>query len=114
MATPAEQASAIVLVPVVDEDFTAGQGAAEINVHFNAGAGQYQLAYFWIDGEETFKNTNTKKWQFDGDGGLGQIELDGVFLNRFLTELTANQRGSGGPVACVLGVSSSCFLELVE
>ena len=109
-----DQASSIVLVPVVDEDFTAGQGATEINVHFNPAASQYQLAYFWIDGEETFKNTNTKNWQFDGDGGLGQIELDGIFLNRFLTELTSNQRGSGGTVACVLGVSSTCFLELVE
>ena len=108
-----DQRTSIILVPVVDALFTDDTGTTDVNVYFNAAAGQYQLAYFWLDGEMTFVNTAAGNWKFAGDGGQGQVELSGVFLSRFLTELTANPR-SGGTIACVPGVSFACFLELIE
>ncbi len=70
------------------------------------------LAYYWIDAALTFQDLSAPNWKFDSP--IGQAEIEGVFLGPFLTELQAQSSGSGGTVACVFGVSTSCFLELIK
>ena len=102
----------MVLIPVADQDFAGGQGSSTVDVHFSPAAGQYKLADFRLDAELTFQNTQSNKWKFIGP--QGQLELAGVFLSPFLTELTSNTGGSGGTVARVAGQSPGCFLELIR
>lgn len=108
------QDSSVVLLPVIEGDFTSNQGAQIVDVDFVPAAGQYRLAYFWLDAEETFVNTSAGNWQFQSDTGQGQAEITGVFLGPVLTELNDVPQGSGGTVACVVGVSTGCFLQLID
>ena len=105
------QASAVELLPVMRDPFQDTPGSTNTDVWFDAAAGQYELAYFWLDTERTF-DTSSKNWRWWGPAG--QIEIYGVYLGPFLTELTLDGDGSAGTVACVLGVSSGCFLELTQ
>ena len=82
----------------------------DVPVYFEAG--QYTLAYYWIDAALTFQDLTAPNWKFDSP--IGQAEIEGVFLGPFLTELQPQSTGSGGTVACVFGVSTSCFLELIK
>ncbi len=106
-----DQRTAVVLIPVMDLDFTTLSGLEpDVPVYFQAS--QYTLAYYWIDALLTFQDLSAPNWKFASPAG--QAEIAGVFLGPFLTELQAQSTGSGGTVACVFGVSTSCFLELIK
>ncbi|MCZ6706455.1 MAG: Tad domain-containing protein, partial [Chloroflexi bacterium] len=108
-----DQNTSVVLIPVTTLLFTEGQGSSTVDIYFDGDALQYELAYFWLDAERTFADTDANRWKFDGP--QGQIEIEGVFLSPFLTELIRNDgSGSGGTVACVAGQSQGCFLELIR
>ena len=106
-----DQRTSVVLIPVMDLDFTTLSGLEpDVPVYFQAG--QYTLAYYWIDAALMFQDLSAPNWKFDSP--IGQAAIEGVFLGPFLTELQAQSTGSGGTVACVFGVSTSCFLELIK
>jgi Flp pilus assembly protein TadG len=108
------QATSVVLIPVVDQDFTTTSGGQIIDIHLDPASDQYKLAYFWLDAEQTFVNTSTGNWKFDTDGGgQGQMQIEGIFLSQFLTELSSIP-GSGDIVACRLGLSTNCSILLVD
>lgn len=107
------QDTAIVLVPITVQDFTNISGGTMVDIYRNGQTSQYQLAYFWVDAEETFDNTNVNNWQFAG-GAQGQGEIQGVFITSYLTELTPRAGGGSGSVPCVIGQSIGCFLQLVD
>ena len=72
-------------------------GNTTVDVYSNA-AGEYMLAYFWLDGDRTF-DTSKNNWKFWGPQGHADVE--GVFLAEHYTELSYNNDdGSGGIVEC--------------
>jgi hypothetical protein len=106
-----DSGTSIVLVPVIKTDFLNLNGKTTVEVYSNW-AGEYMLAYFWLDGERTF-DTSKSNWKFWGPQGHADVE--GVFLAPHYTELSYNNDdGSGGIVECTIGESTSCFAQLVD
>ena len=103
--------TSVVLVPVIETDFLNLNSKTTVDVYDNA-AGEYMLAYFWLDGERTF-DTSKQNWKFWGP--QGQADIEGVFLSPHFTLLSAqDDGGSGGIVQCTAGESMSCFAQLVD
>jgi len=107
------QDTAVVLVPITVQDFTSISGGTMVDIYRNGQTQQYQLAYFWVDAEQTFENVNVNQWKFAG-GAQGQGEIEGVFITSYLTELTPQASSGSGSVPCVIGESIGCFLQLID
>jgi hypothetical protein len=119
------QDTAVVLIPITEEDFTDTQGLTVVNVDDNQFGPEapYLLAFFWIDRDLTFDMTgNNWKYLDTGGGGgpgggQGQAVISGTFIIEHPTTLgAAPGSGSGGLVDCNPSLDSTlqCFVQLVE
>lgn len=77
------QATAVILVPIIVEDFTLLNGTKTINVYKDGNV--YMLAYFWIDGNATYENPATGDWD-SATNPKGAIW--GRFIDNVPTQLT--------------------------
>jgi len=108
------QATAVALMPVVDEDLQDNQGNIPVTVHDQGSLRPYLLAMFFIDADRTFDDTTANKWKFAG-GGQGQGEIHGVFLVDSPSTLgTPPGSGLGGVVNCEPDDFVLCFVQLVD
>ncbi|PZC44208.1 MAG: Flp pilus assembly protein TadG [Chloroflexi bacterium] len=109
------QATAVVLVPIVNEDFQSQQGTSQITLHDLGPTSTYQFGLYWIDPQRTFEDLNANKWKFDTPNGQGHAELKGVFLlDRPMVITTATSNPDGGVVDCDPSAAGYCFVQLVD
>ena len=126
------QATSIVLLPVISNEFKFGeiQGAGETfylaecddpllgcDPTIPPEEQPYLLAFFWLDAETTFVDPSSGNWQFDGSGGQGEAELWGIFLVDHPLQLGTPPTGAVGDlVVCNPGAftTTSCFILLVR
>lgn len=111
----ANQGTAVVLIPVVAEDFQLLQGNSPITVHDLGSGSTYQFALFWIDALRTFEDVNASQWKFVTSGGQGQAEILGLFLLDRPTVITQPPSGvTGGVVDCQPASVAHCFVQLLD
>ena len=111
-----DQATAVVFIPIVDQDFTDQQGTMTITVHDLGADSTYQFAMYWIDALRTFEDIGANNWQFVTSGGQGHAEVVGVFLlDRPTVIMPPPPTGStGGFVDCDPTAAGHCFVQLVD
>lgn len=112
------QATSLVLIPIVKEEFREEPGVTIVTVDDPFGPdAPYLLSFYWIDKDLTFDTSNPNNWKFISSGGQGQMIISGVFIFEHPTTLGAPPgAGSGGIVDCDpdLGSTLQCFVQLVE
>ncbi len=112
------QATSLILIPIVKEEFKNEPGATDVTVDDPFGPNApYLLSFYWIDKDLTFDTSNANNWKFATSGGQGQMVISGVFIFEHPTTLgTSPGAGSGGIVDCDPDLSSTlqCFVQLVE
>lgn len=72
------QASSVVLIPVIVQDFTDGNGQTTVDVYSTA-SGLYLTAYFWVDAEATFTDPLNGDWSC-ASGPPSKCEVQGRFM----------------------------------
>ena len=72
------QATAVVLMPVIAENFVAGSESNWVHLYQDAG-GAYLLAYFWVDALATFRDPLQGNWHC-ASGAPAHCEVHGRFL----------------------------------
>ncbi len=110
------QGTAMMWMPVVDEDFLEDNGTTPVNLHDQGSARPYLLTMFFLDAERTFEDVDANKWKFLVSGGQGQAEIAGVFVTDSPTTLSGvplNGDG-GGLIDCSLAESIFCFIQLID
>lgn len=95
------QATAVILVPIIVENFTTLNGNPTLHVQPTAGGNAYLLAYFWVDGDATFKNPAA------GDYKSNPANPKGEIIGRFMTGVPT-QLSVFDPTNC--RVSDGCGL----
>ena len=110
-------AAAVMLMPIVNEDFQGDPGTIPVNLHDLGTPRPYLLGLFFFDAERTFANTNANHWKFASQG-QGQAEIIGVFLDDAPTVLgrVPLDGSDGGIVDCDRTDAEVvfCFVQLVE
>ena len=99
--TDGVQATAVILVPIIVEDFTQLNGTKTIHVQPTAGGSAYLLAYFWVDGNSTYVNPAAN------DYNLNPANPKGAIYGRFILGVAA-QLSEFDPTNC--RVSDGCGL----
>ena len=87
------QATAVILVPIIVEDFTQFNGTKTIHVQPTAGGAAYLLAYFWVDGNSTYVNPS------GGNYNLNPSNPNGAMYGRFILGVAA-QLSEFDPTNC--------------
>jgi Flp pilus assembly protein TadG len=109
--------TAVMLMPIVDEDFTDDPGTMPVNLHDLGAPRPYMLGLFFFDAERTFADTSLPSWQFISQA-QGHAELYGVFLDDAPTVIgpIPEDGSDGGIVDCDRTDSAVvfCFVQLVE
>ena len=73
------QATAVILIPIVVQNFPNQQGNQTVDVHRPDPDGPYELAYFWVDGNATFADPLNGDWSCK-NGPPSKCEIQGRFL----------------------------------
>jgi len=110
------QGTAMMLMPVVDEDFLDQQGTIPVNLHDQGSDRPYLLTMFFLDAERTFEDTAAQSWKFLVSGGQGEAEIVGVFVTDAPTTLSQipPDGGGGALIDCSLADSVFCFVQLID
>jgi Flp pilus assembly protein TadG len=111
----ANQDTAVLLVPVFNEDFQDVAGTTPINLHDLGDPQPYLLTLVFVDAERTFVNTSAAHWQYRTQGA-GQAEVIGVWLLDAPTTLhpVPLDGTGGGLVDCDQSTFLFCFTQLVD
>ena len=109
-----DEATAVVLVPIINEDFTDGQGPLPITVYTPSDGQPYVFAFYWIAAVRTYVDLTKNSWAFISSGGQGQAEIDGVFIIDHPVNLGSPPTGDVGAfIDCDFQLSTQCFIQLV-
>ncbi|MEX0781867.1 MAG: Tad domain-containing protein [Dehalococcoidia bacterium] len=102
------QATAVILIPVIVEDFTQFNGNRPINV--TPEGDLYILAYFWVDGDKTFENPAAGDWDLNPANPIGAIW--GRFIQEAPTQLTVF--GNCGQDCGIIDFNPDAIFKVVQ
>jgi len=107
------QETAVMLVPIFNEDFALVSGNTDINLTDLGDPNPYLLTLVWVDGERTFEDTTANKWKYQVQG---QAEVIGVWIDNAPTTLNPfpPDGTDGGVVDCDRDTFLFCFTQLVD
>ncbi|MEZ4492239.1 MAG: hypothetical protein R3C29_02850 [Dehalococcoidia bacterium] len=108
------QATAVILVPIIVEDFTQLNGNKKIHVVPDGSGGEiyYLLAYFWVDAEATWKNPATGNWDMNPSNTKGAIW--GRWIHDAPTQLSVFDRGDCGSDCDIIDYDPDAIIKIVQ